>query len=76
MYVELTSFNKMKPIIENHIETFAIEQLQSLSWEYIYGLAIASGAEASERESFEQIILMDRLRKAVGVLNPHIPASV
>ena len=63
----------MKPITENHIETFAIETLQSLGWEYIYGLAIAPGAEQQERESFEQIILTERLRKAVTVLNPHIP---
>src|SRR5690242_19373968 len=63
----------MKPITENHIETFAIETLQSLAWEYIYGLAIAPGAEQQERGSFEQIILTERLRKAVAVLNPHIP---
>ena len=63
----------MKPITENHIETFCIEVLQSLGWEYIYGLAIAPGAEQQERESFEQIILTERLRKAVVVLNPHVP---
>ncbi len=63
----------MKPITESHIETFAIETLQSLGWEYIYGLAIAPGAEKQERESFEQIILIQRLRKAVSILNPHIP---
>lgn len=31
----------MKPITEDHIESFAIEQLQSLGWEYIHGLAFA-----------------------------------
>jgi len=39
------------------------------------GLSIAPGAEESERESFEQIILAERLRKAVASLNPHIPAD-
>jgi type I restriction enzyme, R subunit len=63
----------MKPITESHIETFTIETLQSLGWEYIHGLAIAPGAEKAERENFEQIILTDRLRKAVSILNPHIP---
>ncbi|MGN6802895.1 MAG: type I restriction endonuclease subunit R [Ginsengibacter sp.] len=63
----------MKPITENHIETFAIETLQSLGWEYLYGLAIAPGAEQQERESYEQIILTERLRKAVSTLNPNIP---
>ena len=65
----------MKPITENNIETFAIETLQSLGWEYVHGLAIAPGAEKQERESFEQIILIERLRKAIATLNPHIPET-
>src|SRR5450759_630934 len=51
----------MKPITENKIETFAIETLQSIGWEYIHGLSIAPGAEQDERENFEQIILVDML---------------
>lgn len=62
-----------KPITEDKIETFAIEVLQSMGWEYVHGLAIAPGAEQAERESFEQIVLIDRLRKSVAVLNPNIP---
>jgi len=65
----------MKSITEENIETFAIKQLQSLGWEYVHGLAIAPGAEQQERESFEQIILIERLRKAVAALNPHIPET-
>ena len=63
----------MKPITEDKIETFAIEVLQSMGWEYVHGLAIAPGAEQAERENFEQIILVDRLCKSVSVLNPTIP---
>ena len=63
----------MKPITEDHIESFAIEQLQSLGWEYIHGLAIAPGAEQAERENFDQVILVDRLRKSLSNINPHIP---
>ena len=63
----------MKPITESNIETFAIEILQSMGWEYINGLSIAPGAERAERENFEQIILTARLRKAVAILNPTIP---
>ncbi|MES2558393.1 MAG: type I restriction endonuclease subunit R [Bacteroidota bacterium] len=63
----------MKPITEDHIETIAIEILQSMGWGYIHGLAVAPGAELSERESYEQIVLVDRLRKAVSILNPDIP---
>lgn len=63
----------MKPITEDKIETFALEVLQSMGWEYVHGLSIAPGAEATERESFEQIVLVDRLRKSVSALNPSIP---
>ncbi|MEJ7694751.1 type I restriction endonuclease subunit R [Daejeonella sp.] len=65
----------MKPITESHIETLAIESLQALGWEYIYGIALAPGAERQERENYEQIILTERLRKAVSILNPHIPGG-
>lgn len=63
----------MKPITEDKIETFAIEVLQSMGWEYVPGLAIAPGAEQAERENFEQIVLLERLRKSVAILNPNIP---
>ena len=63
----------MKPITEDHIETFTIENLQSMGWQYVHGFAIAPGAEKQERENFEQVILTDRLRKAIAILNPHIP---
>jgi type I restriction enzyme R subunit len=63
----------MKPITENNIESFALTILQTLGWEYVHGLAIAPKAELTERESFEQIILIDRLRKLIAALNSNIP---
>lgn len=51
----------MKPITESNIETFAIETLESLGWQYVHGLTIAPNAELSERTSFEQVILTNRL---------------
>ncbi len=65
----------MKPITESHIETFAIETLESLGWEYVPGLAIAPGAEEVERENFEQVILKSRLRKRLAIINPDIPEN-
>ena len=35
----------MKPITEDKIETFAIETLKSIGWEYIHGLAISPYTE-------------------------------
>lgn len=65
----------MKPLTENNIERFAIETLQALGWEYIPGVAIAPGAEEAERESYEQVVLTERLRKAISILNKNIPAD-
>lgn len=63
----------MKPITESNIETFAIETLESLGWEYVHGLRIAPSAEFAERENFQQIILTGRLRKQLAGINPDIP---
>jgi len=65
----------MQSLYENNIEQFAIESLQSLGWEYSHGLAIAPGSESTERETFEQIILTHRLRRAIARLNPDIPET-
>lgn len=65
----------MKLVTESNIETFAIEVLRSIGWQYLHGLAIAPLAEEAERESFEQIILTTRLRKAIALINSLIPAD-
>ena len=56
----------MKPINENHIEQYAIEELQALGYDYVYGPEI-------EREDFGQVVLVERLRRQVAVINPDIP---
>ena len=63
----------MKPITENQIEEYALTELQALGYSYVHGVVISPGGEGQERESFEQIILIDRLRNAVARINPHIP---
>ena len=65
----------MQSFHESNIEAFAIETLQSIGWGYAHGLAIAPGSESAERESFEQIVLTHRLRRAIARLNPEIPES-
>lgn len=63
----------MARLSENDLELFAVEQINSLGWGYIHGSVISPEGEKPERKSYEQIILTDRLRKAVTVINPHIP---
>lgn len=65
----------MTRINENTIETFAIEQLQSLGYSYIYAPDIAPDAEHAERDNFEQVLLLNRLQNAVKRINPDFPAD-
>ncbi|MCK4543646.1 MAG: type I restriction endonuclease subunit R, partial [Spirochaetales bacterium] len=63
-------------ITENTIEEFAIELLEKSGYHYIYAPDIASDSDTPERESFEDVLLLERLRAAVGRINPDIPAKV
>ncbi|HMG14356.1 MAG TPA: type I restriction endonuclease, partial [Saprospiraceae bacterium] len=65
----------MKPITENTIELSAIETLQSHGWEYANGKELSPGGLFCERENYQQIILVKRLRNAIAKINPHIPAD-
>ena len=65
----------MNPITENIIEQATIEILQSQGWEYVYGTEISPEGVRCERENYQQIILTERLRRAVAEINPHIPAD-
>ncbi len=63
----------MQTISEAQIETSTIGSLEDLGWTYLHGLTIAPEAEKSERENFEQVLLLARLRRAIARLNPDIP---
>lgn len=65
----------MIPITESHIEEFAIELLEKQGYEYIYAPDIAPDGETPERESYEQVLLINRLRRAVRRINPDIPVE-
>lgn len=65
----------MKPITENIIEASAIEILQSQGWEYINGKEISPEGLFCERDNYQQIILTNRLRKAIAKINPYIPVD-
>jgi type I restriction enzyme R subunit len=63
-------------LTESEIETLAIERLQALGFDYIYGPDIAPDAAHPERESFVDVILDERLRKAITRINPTLPAAL
>jgi type I restriction enzyme R subunit len=72
----------MTHITENRIEEFAIELLEKLGYESVYGPDIApdgdtsTGSMSDKRESYEQVLLIDRLRKALKRINRNIPADI
>ncbi len=60
---------------EDQIEQFAIGRLRGLGYAYQHGPGIAHDGEQPERESYEQVLLMGRLREAVRRINPRIPET-
>ena len=50
---------------EDQIEQFAIARLSELGYAYQHGPGIAHDGEHPERTSYEQVLLMERLRAAV-----------
>jgi type I restriction enzyme R subunit len=60
---------------ENAIEVLAIERLQAIGYEHIYGGDIAPDSLNPERQSFADVLLIERLGKAVKRINPNITQS-
>ncbi|MBW2557885.1 MAG: type I restriction endonuclease subunit R [Deltaproteobacteria bacterium] len=63
-------------ITESEIEKFAIELLEKQGYQYIYAPSIAPDSKTPERESFEEVLLIERLQTAVGRINPSIPEDI
>lgn len=66
----------MNKITESAIEKFAVELLEKSGCQYSYAPSIAPDSETPERESFEDVLLLERLQTAVGRINPSIPADI
>jgi len=71
----------MSRITEHSIEAFAIELLDKLGYEYIYAPNIAPDGDTStssvsdKRETYEQVLLVERLQNAVKRINKSIAAD-
>mgnify|MGYP000359579636 CR=1 FL=1 len=63
----------MIKITESDIEEFALRLLENLGYQYLYGPDIALDGIIPERQSFEDVLLLEHLRKAVNRINPTIP---
>ena len=62
-------------ITENQIEQLAIGLLENLGYEYIYAPDIAPDGETPERDTYEQVLLIQRLQNAVKRINKSIPVD-
>ena len=65
-------------ITENAIEKFAIELLERLGYQYIYAPDLPvrgtqTGGKRPERNSYEDVLLTERLQNAVRRINPKVP---
>ncbi|MCK9454752.1 type I restriction endonuclease subunit R [Sulfurimonas sp.] len=59
----------MTKITENEIELFAIKLLEKQGFEYIYAPNIAPDSETPLRESFEDVILKEKLTNSLTAIN-------
>jgi len=60
-------------LTESDIEALAIELFKSLGYQHLYGPDSVPEGKHPERSSFEDVILVNRLRDAVKKINPHVP---
>ncbi len=58
---------------EHEIELLALDLLQGQGYEYINGVDIAPDSASAERQTFEEVVLKERLEKAVRRINIGIP---
>lgn len=66
----------MTKLMESDIEQMAIELLQTKRWEYLYGPDIAPDGETPMRAMFDEVVLREKLGRAVVRLNPSIKDEV
>lgn len=66
----------MTKLTENDIEMLALEELENLGWTYLHGPEIAPDGEYQERQSWDQTVLVGRLRSAIATINPAVPAHL
>src|SRR5215210_3374801 len=57
------------------VEEAALDWLQSLGWLVMQGRELGPDAVDAERQTYEQVVLEDRLQRALVALNPTLPAE-
>ena len=65
----------MKHIVESHVEEAALHWLEGLGYSVLNAPDIAPDSPAQERFTYGAVLLLDRLKRAVSLLNPAIPSE-
>jgi type I restriction enzyme, R subunit len=60
---------------EEEVELAAIDWFRELGYDFVHGPDIAPDEPASERDTFQDVVLHGRLRDALSRLNPDLPAD-
>tara|TARA_R110002096_G_scaffold28699_4_gene86822 strand:+ start:52042 stop:55269 length:3228 start_codon:yes stop_codon:yes gene_type:complete len=63
----------MTRITENEIELLAIEIFEGLGYDYLHAPDIAPDGDNPERQRYDEVVLVDRLQRAIANINPTIP---
>jgi type I restriction enzyme R subunit len=62
-------------VSESTVEAAALDWLAQVGWQRQYGPSIAPGEPWAERESWDQVVLVGRLKEAIARLNPDAATS-
>jgi type I restriction enzyme, R subunit len=65
----------MTRITENHLEDYVISALEEHTYTYVYAPDIAIDGIAPERVNYQEVVLVERLRNAIRIINPRIPTE-
>lgn len=60
---------------ENRLEQEMLTWLRELGYTHVYGPTIACDGDTPERSNYQDILLIERLRRAINQLNPEIPPA-
>ncbi len=60
---------------EDQLEQEALGWLADVGYQHRYGPELAPDGSTPERSDYRQVLLLDRLRRAVATLNPTVPTA-
>jgi type I restriction enzyme R subunit len=63
------------PFTESTVEEAALEVFSALGYTVLHGPNIAPGEMFAERTSYQDVVLLERLRSALTRINPNVPAA-